>query len=126
MEIRSLRSKGMGYKKIAATIGLSVNTIKSFCRNNKLNANISSTVCLTCGKKIIQMPKQKKKKFCSSKCREKWWNANRDKGDKSTGEKIICAYCGKEFLAYKHEHRKYCSHSCYVAERFKGGVGSDE
>ena len=120
-KIRSLRTEGYGYKKIALAVGISVNTVKSFCRNNELTGNSSSGVCLACGKPLVQMPKRKQRKFCSSECREKWWNKNRDKGNKPTGETVRCIHCGKAFSAYEREHRKYCSHTCYVAERFQGG-----
>ncbi|WP_314626927.1 RNA polymerase subunit sigma-70, partial [uncultured Selenomonas sp.] len=85
-KIRSLRTEGYGYKKIALAVGISVNTVKSFCRNNELTGNSSSAVCLACGKPLVQMPKRKQRKFCSAQCREKWWNKNRDKGNKPTGE----------------------------------------
>ena len=120
-QIKDLRGKGEGYKKIAQYIGISVNTVKSFCRNNELTGNSSSAVCLACGKPLMQIPKRKQRKFCSSECWEKWWNKNRDKGNKPTGETLRCIHCGKAFSAYEHEHRKYCSHTCYVAERFQGG-----
>ena len=56
-QIKDLRGKGVGYKKIAQYIGISVNTVKSFCRNNELTGNSSSGVCLACGKPLVQMPK---------------------------------------------------------------------
>ena len=34
---------------------------------------------------------------------------------------FTCQECGKEFTAYGNAKRKYCSHSCYIAARFKGG-----
>ena len=121
LQIRSLHSQGYGYKKIASEIGISVNTVKSFCRNNKLTEISSAAVCQACGKTIVQLPKQKQRKFCSAKCRDNWWNKNRAMGNKPTGEILRCAHCGREFSAYKREQRKYCSHACYVAERFQGG-----
>ena len=36
-----------------------------------------------------------------------------------------CARCGKPFTAYGNAGRKYCSHSCYIADRFKGGDGNE-
>ena len=120
-QIKDLRGKGEGYKKIAQYIGISVNTVKSFCRNNELTGNSSSAVCLACGKPLVQMPKRKQRKFCSAQCRETWWSKNRNKGNKPTGETVRCIHCGKAFSAYEREHRKYCSHTCYVAERFQGG-----
>lgn len=34
---------------------------------------------------------------------------------------FTCPECGKEFTAYGNAKRKYCSHDCYIAARFKGG-----
>ena len=120
-QIHVLRRDGLGYKKIALLMGISVNTVKSFCRNNELTGNRSFAVCLACGKPLVQIPKRKQRKFCSVQCRETWWSRNRDKGNKPTGETCRCAHCGRTFSAYRREHRKYCSHACYVAERFQGG-----
>lgn len=36
-------------------------------------------------------------------------------------ESIRCPHCGKEFHIYGDKRRKYCSHECYIADRFKGG-----
>ena len=120
-QIHTLRRGGLGYKKIASSMGISVNTVKSFCRNNELTGSPTSAVCLFCGKPLVQIPKRKQRKFCSIQCRETWWSRNRDKGNKPTGETCRCAHCGRIFSAYRREHRKYCSHACYVAERFQGG-----
>ena len=120
-QIHVLRRDGLGYKKIALLMDISVNTVKSFCRNNELTGNRSFAVCLACGKPLVQIPKRKQRKFCSVQCRETWWSRNRDKGNKPTGETCHCAHCGRIFSAYWREHRKYCSHACYVAERFQGG-----
>lgn len=32
--------------------------------------------CLCCGKEVVQPGGRKEKKFCSDKCRNKWWNSN--------------------------------------------------
>lgn len=121
-KIKVLRANGLGYKKVATSLGLSVNTVKSFCRNHALTGDFSHDICLVCGKPLVQVAKRKHRKFCSAECREKWWSKNRHK---ASGEKVHCAHCGRVFTAYKHEHRKYCSHACYVAERFQGGGSND-
>ena len=48
-QIIKLRAAGNGYGKIAQTIGISVNTVKSFCRRNDINGNteIEPSVTLT-------------------------------------------------------------------------------
>ena len=123
-QIAKLRQNGDSYKKIADTLGLSVNTIKSFCRNNGLTGKVTppkADVCLVCGKTLVQTAKRKKRKFCSAKCREKWWNNNRHVGQRRTAIIMKCMHCSREFIAYPREHRKYCSCECYISDRFHGG-----
>lgn len=36
--IIELRQEGLGYKRIASELNISVNTIKSFCRNHQLTS----------------------------------------------------------------------------------------
>ena len=43
-QIIKLRAAGNGYGKIAQTLGISLNTVKSFCRRNDINGN---TTCRT-------------------------------------------------------------------------------
>ena len=113
--IQDLRSKGEGYKKIAQTLGLSENTIKSFCRRvNAPKAEPTAEVdaCECCGKPIEQVAGRKHKRFCSDACRRKWWNSH-------TGlmkENAVCVRCGKPF--HGRAGRKYCCHACYIADRF--------
>lgn len=58
-QVHVLRRGGLGYKKITLAVIISVNTVKSFCRNNELTGNSSSAGCLACGKPLVQMPKRK-------------------------------------------------------------------
>jgi hypothetical protein len=62
--------------------------------------------------------KQGKGKFCSQKC---YWESIRGKEKKENGGKIkiICSYCGKEFLSWPNgsNRRKYCSLQCYWKDR---------
>jgi len=71
-QIRHLRQLGLGYTKIAGTIGLSVNTVKSYCQRNNLGA-IPVGVCDYCGAGLRHTPGAKKRRFCSDKCRSRWW-----------------------------------------------------
>ena len=41
-QIIKLRAAGNGYGKIAQTIGISVNTVKSFCRRNDINGDMAA------------------------------------------------------------------------------------
>ena len=41
-----------------------------------------------------------------------------DMAYKERGYKLKCAYCGKDFISYGNKKRKYCSHYCYIHDRF--------
>ena len=59
-------------------------------------------------------------KFCSDECRRHWWSAHQDELKKKPTAlyEKECAYCHKPFVAYGNKNRKYCSHECYVRDRF--------
>ena len=100
--IESLRSQGLGYRKIALKTGVSENTVKSYLRRSpvvssssileeaveadvavEVNEDRETKPCHFCGEPVPQNPGRKEKKFCSS--------------------------------------RKYCSHACYINGRFHSG-----
>lgn len=126
--ILDMRQAGHGYKKIAAALGLSTNTVKSFFRRNepaKSNAseiqsiitnNAFSEQCSQCGVPVSQVVGRKKRRFCSSACRNAWWNAHRASPGRKSVRSIVCGGCGNAF--YSNEpSRRFCSHACYVAHR---------
>lgn len=134
LQIAKLRAGGYGYIRIAQVLGISENTVKSYCRRNNLTGKAAVEepkaqipvdegihYCLCCGVSVEQNPGRKVKKFCSDKCRMKWWNNNLGKVKRKAVYEYICLHCGKPFTVYGNSHRKYCSHECYVAERFGGG-----
>lgn len=126
-QIQELRTQGLGYKKIAERLGVSENTIKTFCKRNGFGgvkgspSTKKTDVCLYCGAAIKQTPGKKKKKFCSDKCRWAWWNQNLDKVKRKAIYTFECPNCKKQFTAYGNAKRKYCSHQCYIESRFGGG-----
>ena len=82
-KITNLRAAGNGYKKISKLLGLSENTVKSFCQRRNLgrvvvNFNTEVAVCKCCGKPVPQNLGRQQKKFCSDQCRMKWWNSHLD------------------------------------------------
>lgn len=118
-QIQTMRRQGLSYVKIGQALGISDNTVRSFCRRNKLGDPIKNTIpCQYCGKPIKIIPKQKPRKFCSDRCRTAWWNGHREAINRRAFYNFICAHCGREFTAYGNDHRKYCSHQCYIADRF--------
>ena len=128
-QIMKLRAAGYGYGKIAQELDISLNTVKSFCRRNRLKkATIVPVIptgevthCENCGREIKQVFKRKRRRFCSDKCRNLWWNSHLDLVKRKAPYTFRCQHCGKEFHIYGDRRRKYCSHDCYVADRFKGG-----
>lgn len=121
-QVMKLRSEGLGYKKISSELGISVNTIKSFCRANQLTKEFTPTksYCKNCGMQFCQT-KNKQKIFCSRSCKQTWWNQHRNQAKRTILEEHICPNCEKTFHAYDRENRKYCSHACYINTRFKQG-----
>jgi IS30 family transposase len=131
-KIRELRQKGMGYKAIATALGLSKDSIKSYCKRAGLNGdscvialNIEEKIkrnllCACCQKPIKQKHHGRARRFCSETCRRKWWNEHQDKRSKNETSiyKFYCIQCGKEFKVYGNKQRKYCSHDCYIKDRF--------
>lgn len=127
MQIINLREEGNGYKKIAQMMGLSENTVKSFCQRRKLGGVVVQTapaenVCPCCGKVVVQNPGRKQKKFCSDRCRMKWWNSHLDQVERKANYDFVCPVCNKAFTVYGNANRKYCSHECYIEDRFGGAM----
>ncbi len=127
-QIKAMRSQGIGYVKIGLALGISNNTVRSFCRRNGMDGNAEKTVnrCKQCGKAIKEKPKQKPRTFCSDTCRTAWWNSHLDCVDRRAVYRFVCTACGKPFTAYGNQHRKYCSHACYIAGRFGKDRGCNE
>lgn len=125
-QIESYRKNGYGYKQISNLTSLSVNTIKSYCKRNKLmsadlQSNDNHTLCCEqCGKPLEQNEHRKRKRFCSDTCRNKWWNNHLDLVKRKAIYELTCPYCKKAFTVYGNAKRKFCCHSCYVKYRYGG------
>ena len=73
-KIRKLQIEGVGYKRIAAMLDLPVNSVKSHCYRHPVDKEAKIKLsCRYCGKKVLQQPHRKEKKFCSDQCRMAWW-----------------------------------------------------
>lgn len=127
--IAELRGKGFGYAKIASALSLTKDQVVSYCRRNRLAGEIAPSedaekaetdYCKNCGKVIRQVPGRKAIKFCSDECCRKWWNTHSEAVTKQAFYSFTCKYCGRSFTAYGNSHRKYCSHACYIFDRFGG------
>ena len=138
--VTQLRAEGKGYKRIGEMLGISVSTVKSYCQRNGLVAirpepekqspiisdvphvqqgEAGSSACEQCGMRIAQASGRKRKRFCSTACRMKWWHTNKEQMNHRIVESRICAGCGVEIGSYRSDTRKYCSRSCYINHRFK-------
>ena len=114
LKIQMLRQQGYGYVKIAQELHLPKNTVKSFCYRNPVAHTETHHICKECGKPVTQNPDRREKKFCSIACRMRWWNHHA--GELRHHKSMVCNHCGKSY--YGKPGRKYCSHECYIAERF--------
>lgn len=115
LKIIEMRGKGVTFAKIADSLDVSLNTVKSFYRRKQ-----DLNVCKNCGTPITQPPRARKKMFCSDKCRMKWWNSHPQNISRKAIYDFTCENCGRVFQAYGNDHRKYCSRSCYTKSRFGG------
>lgn len=130
-QIRNLRREGMSYAKIAKQVDVSRDAVISFCRRNGLQEikkpipvvnTDAADVCRECGKPLIQVDGMKRRVFCSKECRVKWWKEHPERLNQKAVYQYTCPHCGKPFSAYGNSKRKYCSHACYISDRFGGGA----
>ena len=129
MQICRMRQKNQSYVSIASALGVTVSMVKGYCHRNGLEGmragrHTSSdadevVICPECGKEIIQRNGIKKLRFCSSACRQAWWNRHPEKVNRKAVYTFVCRYCGQSFSAYGNAYRKYCSHACYIANRYQ-------
>lgn len=131
-QITSLRLKGLGYKSIAVVVGTSKENVRYFCKTHGLDGKSDLVklnfeehkkhpeVCKHCGGKIIRTAHSGKKIFCSDACRRAWWKEHPEKSmhSKEATYKCECRYCKRIFYSYGNKGRKYCSHDCYIQDRF--------
>lgn len=130
--IRELRIKGEGYRSIAREVGLTRDIVRNYCKSHGLDgyaevliSNMREQIqlgksCLRCGKELEQPHTGRKKKFCSDRCRREWWKEHPERITRreTAYYKSVCVYCGREFKTYGNKDRRYCSHNCYVRDRF--------
>ena len=97
-KIAELRKQGYGYSRISKAMGISENTIKAYCKRHGLGGQQFQTAdfetyeknCKCCGNPITIIEGRKEKRFCSSHCRNKWWNSQkREPGGLAEVELVI-------------------------------------
>ena len=119
--IASLRGEGASYAHIAAALGMSENTVKSYGRRNRLDTAVveatsipaATSPCAHCGGPMI-ITKRQDKRFCSDACRLAWWKEHPQALNRKAIYHFSCYHCGASFDSYGNSHRKYCSRGCYA------------
>lgn len=111
------REQHMTYRQIGEKLGLSPDTVKTFCRRNtpredRTEASASSQ-CRNCGASVHPLPGRRERLFCCPACRTAYWRKHNLLGK----DPRYCAGCGA-LLTGGSASRKYCSHACYIRHRF--------
>ena len=119
------RQQGKGYTEIARLLGISANTVKSYCRRKGINVEKKTVLntpylpkgtCRQCGAELEQHAHHKARQFCSDRCRMRWWHSHRS--NSRSAEVHTCPKCNRTFVTDRMQ--TYCSHECYILSRFGG------
>ena len=115
------REQHMTYRQIGEKLGLSPDTVKTFCRRNTPQEDrtetSASSQCRNCGAPVHLLPGRRERLFCSPACRTAYWRKHNLLGK----DPRYCAGCGA-LLTGGSASRKYCSHACYIEARFGGST----
>lgn len=136
--IAAMRAQGASYVAIAGALGISVNSVKSYCQRHGLGRAPESApiqevaltpitsppqqeagACEQCGSPVLRTAGRKQRRFCSDRCRMAWWSAHREQMSQKTLRQFVCGYCGMQFSRYGVAHRSFCSRACASAARRK-------
>lgn len=134
--IIELRNAGRTYAVIAEELGVSSSAIKSFIsRENIKESTVESSppmnvhgvtesaklfgegFCRQCGMDLQLRNGNQMKRFCSERCRQKWWRKHPGEITEKRSA-TVCAGCGTVFKNNGNHGRRYCSRECYMAHRF--------
>lgn len=114
-KINKLQIAGFGYRKIASELGLSANTVKSYCKRHPIADDVSR--CKQCDIPLEQIPHKRRKEFCSKECRLLWWKQHPEESKRKYYSRI-CNFCGQSFYGQRPT-TMYCSRKCYADARRK-------
>ena len=120
-QVARLRGMGKSYAAIADLLGITENTIKSYCRRNRVGIGepkaqrVAEDTCANYGCPLEHRPGAKRKRFCSDTCRMAWWKSHPEAVNRKAIYHFVCPVCGVEFESYGNAHRKYCSRACFGA-----------
>ncbi len=123
-KISTLRAQGMSYSQIASVLKLNENTVRSYCRRHRVaipTPQVEGQRCPQCGIPVFSKEGKKPRRFCSDQCRQKYWNTHLNQVKRKAYYNITCQHCGRSFLSYGKQNRKYCSRYCFADARMKKG-----
>lgn len=80
--------------------------------------NAPQGFCTNSGSEQKHQPSGKTDELRCEDCRGPVKRKPRTKNKQGPYYRFTCAHCGKPFTAYGNSKRKYCSHSCYILDRF--------
>ena len=109
-DIIRLRLDGLGYKAIAAKLGLKRDHVRDVCLRHGLGGVMATSkmpseitkVCVCCGKTFVAA--HGNAKYCSEECRRK------AKPPKLQRDPIECPVCGKVFIPRDIKQKCCCKH----------------
>ena len=121
-KIIMMKNKGMRPVDIERETGIPRETVKTFCKRHYHPLALpekQENTCVACGRSFEYG--KRRTKYCSAECCQKWWNTHSEYVRKKAFYFKNCKFCGMEFAAYGNSTRKYCSHECYIKDRFGNG-----
>ncbi len=101
-QVRYLRCEGLGYGAIATRLGISENTVKSFCRRNNLTGVASKepvVVCRNCGRPLPQYPKRNSENFAPRLAAAHGGSCTRSLSIKPPSIRLPAPIAGRNFRA---------------------------
>lgn len=122
-QIKKMREKLCTYAEIATSLGLSLNSVKSYCLRNNLNTEAlkqNAKLCKNCGTPIMQQAKTKPYVFCCEDCKLAWWKKHKTEHNSNFIRNHTCPTCSKTFSDYNSAKRIYCSEKCYQRRNING------
>lgn len=124
-KIIELRKSGLGYQAIAKEIGVSRDSVRSFCKNHNIEPETIARddkryqgCCPNCHKRLQKQKSGRPRKFCSKECQVAYWNTYGKGAERATEFTAKCKYCGREFSTYVNQNKKYCCHEHFVIDRY--------
>lgn len=131
--VKKMRIHGASTAVIAKHLVLNPNSVKTLCRRQgwapdacfEQVSDPRGVWCRQCGEKIMVGMGMKRRWFCCQECRRVWWKNHPEESRRKAFYHFTCCCCGRGFVAYGNVKRKYCTHACYIRDRFHraGEVG---